>query len=221
MIQQPAENSAEYLLSELQLVLNSRIHMESLIDREVQYYLTLFGAAAAVGGFVLQSGASSIVTVVALHVFILVVLIAGYRLLRRIVILSGTIAFYESQAALIRRYFVDHDNMLRRYLILQIASSEGPAHSFIPTSKQTSMRLLPYINTLLWGAAVAFILVQANWLQISPTHEAVRTLLAGALVIIALGTSALFFRHQKRFIVRYGDNTLNAVSELVQDRLKS
>lgn len=221
MIESSPEKSADYLLAELQLVLNSRIHMESLIDREVQYYLTLLGASAAVGGIVVQTGTSLTITTAAILIFTMVVLMAGYRLLRRVVVLSGTISFYESQAALIRRYFVDHDGLLRRYLILQIASSEGPAHSFIPTSKQTSMRLLPYLNTILWGAAVAFIVVQVSWLPVSPANESVKTLLIGGVAAATVGTSALFFRHQKRFIKRFGDDTLNAVTDLVHERLKT
>ena len=215
-----SKESVSYLLTEYQASQDGRRDLELLIDREVQYFFALFGIIGVTSGIVIQVGTNAIISLGVIIVLSGLILIAGYRLLRRITVMSGLLTMYEAQKYLIRRFFVEKDNSLENFIVLPIASKESPAHPFKPMSKQISLILIPIGNVILQIIFLNLISVIIYYL----INDWVKSIWFwyigfGLIFAISIIMGIIFYRHQKSFIINMGDMFSNHVTKLTHTKL--
>lgn len=213
------EKPLDYLLADFQASIGQWQHMNDRMDKELQYYSTLLGSTIAIAGFILQFGQEFLVKVAMVHSLTLIACIAGLRLLRRIIHLTGQSALFSAQVGLIRSCFSD-DSRIAPYIILTTAATDKSAHNFTPVSKQLSVRILTISNSLLAITTIAFSPLYfyhyRNVLAISVDWEMVFIITTSFAVTVGL----LLFIYQYRISVTKGDQFLDFITKTVQNRRK-
>jgi hypothetical protein len=213
-----SSESVDYLLADFRESTSQEQHMNDRMDKEIQYYLALFGIAGTVTGLLLQYGQDVFVTLGVVHLLALLIGIAGFRLLRRIIHLTGQSALFSSQVGLIRRGFIDLDERVAPYVILTTATTDDSAHHFTPVSKQLSVRLLLLVNSVM---LISVLIMMPLYLYLY--YESVYSLqfwvsLFTVTGIISIVGGGLFFWYQRHLAVLRGDRYLDHVTHIVQQR---
>lgn len=173
MAQETREAALSYLNAELDHSTSMWQHFSDRIDKEVQYYFLLVGFAITFVGVLLQIKVNLLAMVLTIQCVALLAGFVGYRLVRRIVMLTGTSALYATQVALTRRGFLSVVPSMQHFAILNAAGDKTTAHFFPPISTQLSVRLLTIANAFFF-AAVFFMLPFA--LYSAPTGLIVQNL---------------------------------------------
>jgi hypothetical protein len=191
------------------------------MDKEIQYYFTLLGVAFTAIGLLFQFGPNVAATLGVAFLLIIVMTVAGFRLLRRIVHLTEQSALFSSQIGLIRSGFIDLDRKVAPYIMLTTASANKSAHDFIPVSKQLSVRLLSSANSLF--AMIAVLLVPTFLYQYGSAAFAqgfwIVVFISSAVIAVVVGGALL--RYQRNFSEVHGDRELDALTQSVQQRRRT
>ena len=213
-----SDKSVEFLLADLHASVSQWQHMDDRMDREIQYYVTLFGVIVTAIGLLIQFGTNILVTAGVAHLLAVVICVAGVRLIRRIIHLTGQGALYSAQVSLIRSAFIDTENRVASYVILTTASKDKTAHYFTPISKQLAIRILAIFNSILITGVVFSITVYFYYfyqIAISPiTWKWIFTI--NSLISVSIGCLAYWY--QKRISILGGDEYLDHVTKSVQQK---
>jgi hypothetical protein len=213
------DSSKDLLLAEFQASTSQRQHMDDRMDKEVQYYFTLFGAASTVVGLLFQFGTTPYITLVVAHLLAGAMGVAGLRLLRRIIHLTGMGALFDAQLGLIRRSFVDADKTISPYLMLNTAAQGQTAHHYTPISEQLAVKLLSIMNSFLIGLVVFLIPFHAYYHFQYIYTQAIWIRLFIGFSGIALFIVILFFWYQRRISINRGDKYLDQITNTVHQKL--
>jgi hypothetical protein len=215
------DEALSYLAAELEHATSMWQHFNDRIDKEVQYYFLMIGFAVTFVGVLLQIKVNSLALVLTVQGVALLAGVAGYRLLRHIVMLTGTTALYATQVALTRRGFLSIEPEMQRFAILNDARDKRTAHFFQPISRQLAVRLLTLANAAFFASffplSVWAVYAAAPWLL---PFDSWKLIFAGASasgVLVAIGT--IFF--PKRLVVTYGDRYLDHITRSAYQALAS
>jgi len=214
-----ADSSKEFLLAELQESVSTGQHTDNRLDKEVQHYLTLLGAAGTVAALLFQFGNNVYLTIAVAQFLTAVIGVAGFRLLRRIIALTGLSALFDAQLALIRRCFVDMDERISPYVLLITATRDGSPHHFTPVSKQTAVQLVSTMNSLLAAMTVFLTPFYFYYYFQGTFNSATWTGLFAATGVLSLLVGGVCFWYQKRVSRHRGDKYLNDIAMVVQRQI--
>jgi hypothetical protein len=209
-----------YLLTEFETSISRRQNLEALLDREIQYYFTFIGVIIAGIGLIIQQMTLIYMSIGIIQAFALSVILAGYRLLRRIVMISAVSGIHDVQVALVRRFFVDFCPPIEKYIILPTASRIEPLYqTMTPVSQQLSLRVIPITNSIIASTVIVTLPIHFSTITINTTND----MIIIALIIstlLSLSAGITFYFHQKRLISRYGDELLLKAANIALLRSK-
>jgi hypothetical protein len=216
-----SDKSIDFLIADFQACVSQWQHMNDRMDKEIQYYFTLLGVGFTGIALLFQISSTPSTTLAVVQVLIVVIIIAGFRLLRRLIHLTGQSALFSSQIGLIRSGFIDMDLRLSSYVMMTMASFDKSAHDFTPVSKQLSVRLLSVANTLF--AMVVVVLVPVYFYQSNPVAftQEFWIILFVAFVVIAAILGGVLLKYQRRLSVTRGDKYLDALTQTAQQRRRT
>ena len=209
------ERTTNFLIAEFHEGVSQWQHINDRMDKEVQYYFTLSGVVGTIIGLILQFGSDVIIALPIINVLIIVIGVAGFRLLRRIIHLTTQAALFSAQIGLIRSYFKNLDTQFENCSILTAASKDKSAHDFTPISKQLSVRILFLTNSL---AAIITILVIPMYFYVclSEVYPLRFWITVFAIVgIISIVVGIIFYRYQRQYSIK-GDSYLEDITRSVQ-----
>lgn len=212
-----SDNTIGYLQTEFNASVDLWKHIYDRLDGEVKYHFALIGALSAAFGLSIQIGYTSpfelIITMIVLD---FIILVAGFRLLRRIAHLTYTMAELSTQIGLIRRCFINQDKLIEPYIILNIATSDKPAHEFPPVSKQLSVRLLSMINSIAAAVMIILIVLVVFIVSQSTVHYTMWSIVS-AVVSVIVGW--VFHFYQAKEVAHRYDEKMDQLSKTAQVRL--
>ncbi|NOK59297.1 MAG: hypothetical protein GFH27_549283n244 [Chloroflexi bacterium AL-W] len=210
----------EFLLVEYQQSISQLQHVYDRLDKEAQYYFGFLGLSITAAGIIAQLSSETITVLAVAQIFSLVLFIAGFRLSRRIVNLTGTAALLATQASMIRRSFVDIDKWASMYIILVTATREKSSHDFTPISRQTSVRILQFFNLSL---LIVILLICSFYPYIFLHSVITNNIWVISFTVYLLASLLLggaFFYHQRRYNIQRGDNYLEKINKSVEEKLQ-
>ena len=214
-----SKESIDYLLADFHSSIGQWQHMNDRMDKELQYYATLIGSTIAISGLILQLGREFVLKLLTIHALALIACVAGLRLLRRIVHLTGQSALFSAQIGLIRSYFIDNESDISSYIILTTATQDKSSHDFTPISRQLSIRILCIVNSGL--AAIVFFLIPIYFYNYSDLFmiQSLNWLTVFAVAaIVAITLGILLFVFQRRISIYQGDRFLDSITQAVQSK---
>lgn len=216
----PSDNAAAFLLHEFQQSTVLWQHNNDRLDKEVQYFFTLLGIACALGGLLSQLRAVPLAILGFVHLLGVVIAIAGLRLLRRIVRLSGQSALFSAQISLTRQSFVDLDKQIAPYVISSTGTADKPLHNAPLISNQLTVQILAVANSVL-AALIVWVTPLYYFLYSQDVYPITTWVLAFASSgVIALVVGSTAFRRQRRMSVQRGDQYEQAIRKMVQRQLQ-
>jgi hypothetical protein len=196
--------SVEFLLTHYEIILTQRNHTEILIQQENQSYILLVTALIAGGGLIVRSDTPGTFALAIIFVFTSLLFAASWRLIRRLADLSSRLVLFHEQATLIRKYFFDADPSITHFILSPIVVRGVKTHHYSPVSKQTSMRILPYL-----ASSMLFFALILGMLELFIFVDAPVSLYSSAVVAIGLGLcmafSLIFLYRAFYFIDLFGD----------------
>lgn len=215
-----SDNGVTYLLTELQQCVTQKQDSSERMDKEVQYYFTLLGVTVASAGLIMQLGAGLDTFLLVSHFVLLITLMSGSRLYRRISYLSMMGALYAAQANLIRAFFVQRDDYLRHYLILTVASSDRSAHDYGPIRTRGSIKGLKLFNAVLLFVFIATLPLYGLLLAQSGLSLRAWLIVFGGSSLLALVSSLLLYLYQDSLVRNGGEVFLDRITSSVQQKIK-
>jgi len=207
-------------MNEFQASTSQWQHMNDRADKEIQYYLSLVGLVGTAVGLLFQLGTSVVAALGVFHFFTFVIGVAGVRLLRRIIHLTGQSALFSAQIGMVRRCFVNLDEPLESYVILTTASTDETAHHFTPISKQLSVRLLTVINSFLAAVVVFITPIYFYWYLQDVFLPTVWIVVFVVVGIISIAICVAFLQRQRAMSISRGDKYLSKITDIVQQKLQ-
>lgn len=212
-----SETSVEFLVADFQASISQWQHMSDRMDKEIQYYLTLLGISFTAIGLLLQISNTLSTTLSVADALILVISIAGFRLLRRLIHLTGQSALFSSQIGLIRSGFIDMDLKLSSYVMMTTAFDKS-AHDFTPVSKQLSVRLLSIANTIFAMVAICLVPI-CLYLYLSTIFVQEFWIIIFAIsALLAAVVGGMLLKYQAKISAERGDKYLDELTHTVQQR---
>ena len=133
-----ADKAADILISEFQQGTSQLQHNYDRLDKEMQYFLTLLGLAAALTGVLWQIGTVPLAALGFGYLLSVVIVIAGWHLLRQIVHLGAMGEVFRAQILLARKGFVDFDKQIAPYIISSTDSNDKVLRNESPISSGVS-----------------------------------------------------------------------------------
>jgi membrane protein implicated in regulation of membrane protease activity len=205
-------DSREFLLAQFASAMTKRSFYEGRIESETQRIFTSIGGGIAFIGVVSQLGTDSTYVFVIVQMVAIVLAVLGYRYIRIIPVNLTHIDLQETQAALIRRFFVDLDPSIRNHIILPIADTnyslyrlaKSGSRSWRINTSSVGIRIVKVFNSAILALMIALIPIDIQLLlgSSAPIFGNRLDWILAAVVAVAFGI--WFYAYQGRTIDTVG-----------------